>query len=207
MNFEEILKTIFKDTTTSNLLILGGVSFITYILARLQSLKELTRIGIENNLKRIEQLEKLYKIDEEIRTNLLSLRSRLRELRKLIASKEIEKAVLLKEEIFEDFVIKYAGAYYKYFNYARWVYQSNRTELIEEDLFPFLQNCKLMMEENINFPPYIQALNEKKSEIEYTNFDFAINYIEKNLWFWDKKRKIKIKNYREYFQSISPKET
>lgn len=204
MDSIQLIAELLKESPWASLLLFGSGALITYFIAKLQSIKELAKAGLDNNLKQLELLEKLFRVDEEIRAHLLSIRARLRAWRSLMAAGEKEKAIELREEIFEEFIVKYVGAYYRYFNFARWIYSNRKKELMDEDLFPFLQNCRLTIEQYLNFPLYLEKLKQEPLEIEFSNFDFATNYIERNVWWWDKERKAKVRAYKTYFLSVNP---
>ncbi len=204
MDTFQLTAELLKDSPWASLLLFGGGALITYIIARLQSIRALVKSGLENNLMQVELMEKLFRIDEEIRGSLLSIRGKLRKWQKLVADGEKEKAIQLREEIFEEFIVRYVGGYYRYFNFARWIYSNRKKELMDEELLPFLQNCRLLIEHNLNFPPYLEKLGQAPYEIEFSNFDFAVNYIERNIWFWDKRRRDMASMYQKYFLNLSP---
>ncbi len=200
----EIIKDLFENTSFLYLTIVGLGSFFGYIFAKWQSLKEITKISIENNTKRIEQLEKLFKIDEERIDILLSTRVKLGEFRNLIKSNEIDRAIKLREDILDDFLLKYINKTYRYYRFSRWLSGNSKKELIREELFPFLQNCRIMIEQNLNYQVYLEKLQQKEFKIAYSNFEFAFNYIDDNLGFWKTKDKVLLEKYKKFFAVINP---
>lgn len=158
-------------------------ALIVWLLSTMRSLQEAGRMRAELIGLKINQYEKLIALDEKQRQVIHTLNEQLHRTLEALDRHDAEAAKTARLETIDTFLLRYIGSFFQYAGVGRWVYLDNKTELIEDDLLPFLE-ISVDIKTALNRPDLLALTGQPPLRTEVYDFRFALGYVRRNTAWW-----------------------
>lgn len=158
-------------------------ALVVWLLSTLRSLHEARKMRAELINLKINQYEKLIALDEQQRKIIQELNAQLNRLYDAQEANNVDQAREARRAACETFLLQYIGSFFQYAGVGRWVYLDNKTELIEDDLLPFLE-ISAEIKNALNRPELLALTGQTPLRTELMDFRFALGYVRRNTAWW-----------------------
>lgn len=152
---------------------------LAWAITQARALSELRKQSLEIITLRIGLIEKLLIFDREQRDHLEKMNELTSEIISNAANPEQVRKI--RDQLYNKITLEFIGSYYRYFKLAKWI--EKPTELVHEDLLPFLETCIYYIT-YINHEVILKATGEKPMNFHLSTFSFATSYIHAHTHFW-----------------------
>lgn len=181
------LDAIQNDLTFYILNILGFavVVLVTWWYTRIQQFKTIAQLRTEIATLQIQQNNELFALEDVYKTKEERMRLIIKDLRDQLNGGDANMIRARRNELSNILALDYAKAMSNYTRLADQFYDGNRyrhAQFVENHILPFLQNSGDIME-TLNQASVRDASNATDVRLNYMDFDFAFDFIKKDISF------------------------
>ncbi|MCH2044544.1 MAG: hypothetical protein MK212_10545 [Saprospiraceae bacterium] len=168
-----------------NILAFAVIILVTWWYTRIQQFKTIAQLRTEIATLQIQQNNELFELEDIYKAKEERMRLIIKDLRDQINKGDLSMVRARRNELSNILALDYAKAMSNYTRLADQFYDGNRyrhTQFIENHILPFLQNAGDIMKV-LNQPSVRDTSDAADIKLNYMNFDFAFDFIKKDIRF------------------------